>query len=861
MGQPVRCPEQVGVPLRVRALAVFLGVILALVGPSLASAQTATQPAPVARSAAPGKPAAAKNPDKLLVEANELLFDKDKNTVSAVGDAQLYYQGRVLEADKVTYDRNSKRVFAEGHAKLTDEKGDVTYGSRFDLTDNFRDGFIESVQSLETDKTRFTAPRVERTDGLVTTFENGTYTACEPCKDHPEKPPLWQVRAAKIIENSQEHTVYYEDAWLELAGIPVAYIPYFSVPDPTVTRQSGFMMPRFIRDTALGYGVGVGYFWNLAPNYDITFDPTFLTRQGFLADVEWRHRLDNGSYNIRATGIYEQDPSAFLPAPYGAGTRRFRGSLESQGTFFINENWTYGWDVTALSDKYYFDDYKVKAADLSTYYIRDVVSSVYLRGQSDRGFFDLSGYRIQDLTNYSLKDQDPWAVPVFDYHKMIDLPPDRTNGIGGELTFELNATSITRDAAEFQSTGAQTLDRAFSLYNVCETPTGARSYTPATCLLRGIGGNYSRATAQVSWQRKFIDPIGEVWTPFIFARLDGESTNLDTSRTFAFSNGLAYDSFSNSSQPAFFGGLSSETDAHAMPGVGLEYRYPFVSSTRFGTQVLEPIAQVIARPNEVTSKLQPNEDSQSLVFDDTTLFEWNKYSGYDRVEGGGRLNYGLQYVANFVNGGHANFVGGESVQLFGRNSFAVPDAANTGLESGLDKKYSDFVARETISPVSGITFTSKQQFDSVDFALKRLDVLATGVLGPLTATIDYGHYAAQPELGWLYEREGVLTNATYKFADHWKLTGNIILDMSRHLYDLPGEHTSRFLPAGFGVGFGYFDECTTVNVLFSSTTVDPVAATPKYHDETIMVELVLRTLGEARTSAGVSGLLGNQAQP
>ena len=91
-------------------------------------------------------------------------------------------------------------------------------------------------------------------------------------------------------------------------------------------------------------------------------------------------------------------------------------------------------------------------------------------------------------------------------------------------------------------------------------------------------------------------------------------------------------------------------------------------------------------------KLQPNEDAQSLVFDETNLFAWDKYSGYDRIEGGTRLNYGAQYTANFANGGHANIVGGESIQLAGQNSYTIADPANTGLESGLDKRYSNYVS-------------------------------------------------------------------------------------------------------------------------------------------------------------------------
>jgi LPS-assembly protein len=857
------CPPELCIGSRRLLTAAKAGLWAALLVFAVATpvfAQTSTSPAAPAAKAAP--PGAKKNPDKMIVEANELVFDKDKNTVSAVGDAQLYYQGRVLEADRVIYDRNAKRVYAEGHAKMTDERGDVTYGSKFDLTDNFADGFIDSVKTISVDKTRFTSPRVERSNGDTLVLEKGTYTACEPCQDHPEKPPLWQVRAARIIHNQQTHIVYYEDAWMEVAGVPIAYIPYFSAPDPTVNRLSGFLMPHYVNNTYVGNGIGVPYFFNLAPNYDITVDPTYFTKQGLFGDVEWRHRLGNGAYNIRATGIFQQDPAAFLAAPYGAGDRKFRGSLQTQGMFYINEKWKYGWDITALSDKFYYNDYKLLNTDLSNYYFQDVVSSVYLRGQGDRGFFDLSGYRFEGLTQYDFQQQQPIAAPVLDYNKMVDLPADRSNGIGGQLTFDVNVTNVTRSAALYQAIGAQTLDRAYSLYNVCETTAGAPAYTPGKCLLRGIAGDYARATAQVSWQRKFIDPLGEVWTPFIFARIDGEATQLNDGQTFTFVNGTITDSISNSSQPAFFQGRDSEADLSAMPGVGLEYRYPFASTSAFGRQVIEPIAQVIIRPNEYIPSVQPNEDAQSLIFDDTNLFEWNKYSGYDRVEGGGRLNYGLQYTADFNNGGHANFVGGESIQLYGNNSYAIADAANTGLESGLDQRYSNFVARETIDPLPSniLSFTSKQQFDDTTFGLTRFDAIANFNFRGLTTSLDYARYDAQPELGWIYNREGVIASAKYTFLDHWNVNGSIILDMSRHLYDLPGEHTPKFDATNYAVGFGYSDECTTVNVTYASSYSQPVALTPVTRDQTVLVQVVLRTLGEVRASTDVGGLLGSPTQ-
>ena len=239
-----------------------------------------------------GRPVAAatKPADKLVIDADELIYDKDKDTVTASGSVQLFYQGRILQADRVVYNRATKRVYAEGHAKMTDEHGDIIYGTRFELSENFRDGFIDSVQALTSDKTRFTSPRGERMNGDVTVLDKGSYTACEPCKDHPERPPFWQVRATKIIENQETHTVYYEGAQMLVWGFPVFYMPYFSSPDSTVNKQTGVLAPSFVSGSNLGYGIGIPYFINLAPNYDLTVIPylsveTGLPRGGRLASA------------------------------------------------------------------------------------------------------------------------------------------------------------------------------------------------------------------------------------------------------------------------------------------------------------------------------------------------------------------------------------------------------------------------------------------------------------------------------------------------------------------------------------------------------------------------------------------------
>lgn len=255
----LRSPRPLGTPRVIRAS--WAGARLrsmALVGLAMASVLTAasgTAPAAAATlNDSINKKSTSKNGPKeqALVQADELAYDKDNDRISARGHVQLYYQGRVLQADSVTYDRNADRVLAQGHAKLTEADGTVAYGDKFDLTGDFKSGFIDSLRADTADKTHMNARRVERAEGETTVFERGTYTACEPCKDDASKPPTWQVKAKRIIHKNDEQTIYYEDATLEMWGVPIAYIPWFSSPDPSVKRKSGVLSPKYTTSSPSG---------------------------------------------------------------------------------------------------------------------------------------------------------------------------------------------------------------------------------------------------------------------------------------------------------------------------------------------------------------------------------------------------------------------------------------------------------------------------------------------------------------------------------------------------------------------------------------------------------------------------------
>jgi LPS-assembly protein len=745
----------------------------------------------------------------MLVQATEIKYDYTNNTVAAVGNVQIYYGGATIEADQVIYDQKTKRLRAEGNVRLTEPDGKITYGQLIDLTDDYRDGFVDSLRLETADDTRFAAARADRAKGNYTVLQNGVYTACEPCKDNPKKPPLWQVQAARIIHDEGERMLYFEDARVEFFGVPLAYVPFMSAPDPTVKRKSGFLFPTISDTSQYGVGVQIPYFWALAPNYDLSFATTLTTKQGALVQGEWRQRLLDGAYSIRAAGIFQADPGYFA-ARDGATSPTadtFRGVIQTAGQFALTDKWVWGWTGTLLTDTQFLSDYGLHKFTNGFYdpfqggFASEAISQVYLTGAGDRSYFDIRSIYYYGFSEQDVQAQIPIIHPVLDYSNVLGQQV-----LGGEFSYKLNLTSLSRQQAEFQ---AVTQTAAGS--GVCGAPT-ADTAVPANCLLRGIPGDYSRFSAQADWRRTFVTDNGQMITPFF--QLRGDFASLDVDNQPGVSNYIA---------------TGQSELARAMPAAGVEYRYPFVDIQPWGTQTIEPIAQLILRPNETDIGKFPNEDAQSMVFDDSNLFQIDKYSGWDRVEGGSRVNAGIQYTAQVNGAGSLNALFGQSYQLFGQNSFAVGDTTNTGLDSGLDKTVSDYVGRVTYQPNQIYSFTARGRFDATTFAVERFEAESRANFDRWTLQFLYGDYAAQPLLGFLTRRQGVLGGASFKVTQNWIVLGSARYDIANDQFD-----QTR-------LGLGYVDDCfmLSLNWLtgYTYTTTTP------YRSNTFMLQLSLRTLG------------------
>jgi LPS-assembly protein len=754
------------------------------------------------------------NDGRMLVQAVEVDYDYNNSRVSAVGSVQMFYNGTSVEADKVIYDQKTKRLHAEGNIRMTDADGKITYANIMDLSDDYRDGFVDSLRVDTADATRMAATRADRSSGNYTVFENGVYTACAPCKDDPKKPPLWQVKGARIIHDQTDRMLYFENAQLEFFGVPMAYLPYFSTPDPTVKRKTGFLMPGITSNSTYGFGVETPFYWAIAPDYDATFNPRFTTRQGVLFQAEFRQRLLNGSYQIRAYGIDQLDPGAFAGQP---GDRQFRGGIDTKGQFALNDKWVWGWEGVLLSDYFFFSDYRLAQYKdpLGSFLTlpTEAISQLYLTGVGNRSFFDVR--TIYYLSYSGNQAQVPVIHPVLDYSNVINR-----NILGGEISYKTNFTSLSRETAAFDP--ITTLANTAGLCTTASADPLAR--LPSQCLLRGMPGTYTRLTAEAQWRRSFTDSAGEIWTPFASIRADAIDASI-------------------SNQPGVSNFLPvGDTQAlRVMPTVGLEYRYPFINVQPWGSTTIEPIAQIIIRPNEPYAGKIPNEDAQSLVFDASNLFSVDKFSGYDRVEGGGRANVGVQATTQFDRGGSVNVLFGQSYQLFGLNSFAVADATNTGLDSGLQNTRSDYVARVNYSPNRTYTFSVRSRMDEATLNINRFEAEGRAAFDRWSVSMMYGNYAAQPELGYLTRREGLLGSASLKVAANWVVTGAA-------RWDLEANKVNQYV-----VGAGYVDDCFVLAANYITSFNYSAGTTPPVLSHAFMLQIGLRTLANSAASASGTG--------
>lgn len=427
------------------------GFILLLIGAGSVSAQEKTDKAPVDFA------------------ADHVSHDETGEIVTATGNVELIQSGRILKADKIVYNLKSDAVVATGNVVLSETTGDTYFGNEVRLNDSMKRGFIQGLKGFMADGSRFTATDGDRVAGQYTALREATYTPCEPCKADPSKPPMWQLVADEVTHHEDEKRISYRDARFELFGVPVAYTPYFSHPDGSIKRKSGFLTPSFGLNTNLGAQYRQEYYWDIAPNKDATFGAMVMTEQAPVLTGEYRHRFEDAALKLSGSSTYSTRTDKIGGRNQDV-SEEVRGHMFGEALWDMSDTWRSGARMQVTSDEQYLNQYDLSSEDV-------LENEVYAERFEERDYAVIRALSFQDLRTSQRDVDQPKVVP--EVKASFVGKPNAT--LGGRWNADVSALGLYRN---------------------------------------GSGQDVARGTVQAGWERRFVTGIGLVTVADILSRAD-----------------------------------------------------------------------------------------------------------------------------------------------------------------------------------------------------------------------------------------------------------------------------------------------------------------------------------------------------
>lgn len=697
----------------------FVGLVALTVS---ASAQTSSFPAePGGIFGKPSKPDEAL---PLYLQGDELIYDTKGNRVIARGNVEIFYNKNVLTADEVIYDRSANTLTAVGNVELNEQNGNVIRAERYTLTDDFRDGFVQSLSVVARDDSRITAARGERREGNVTEFTDATFTAC---KSEDGVPPLWCIGARKVIHNTEAATITYQDAEFKLYGTTVAYLPYFQHPDPSVKRKSGFLMPSYGNSDELGFFTELPYYFALSPSFDFTFRPRYMTKQGVLWQGDWRQKIFNGEYSVSLAGIDQDADKLTSNDPDLDG---FRGSIKTRANFSLSSWWNYGWNATIETDDEFRRYYKLDSVLLT-----DRVNDVWLTGLSDRSYFSVKAYQFGGLLLNDTDESESLVHPVIDHHYVFRDPI-----LGGQLTWNANALSFSRnDSAAVQ----------------------------------GDDQKVNRVITEVKWRRRLTDTFGITYTPF--GELRGDLYQL--------ANYIDPDTGQVVDDQSFARGTASGGVTVTYPWIARTGGASHVIEP-IG-QIVAHNSNVRQRdlPNEDAKSLIFDDTN---LFETTKFSGYDRIETGVRANVGVQYSFQSSLGHARVLAGQSFHLSGRNAykdpSAFDHDG--DPSTSNQfyfSPRTGLETDRSDYILAAYLAPTDSFRLISQSRFDQENFSLRREDITAQMTVGPLFAQATYTYTAVTPELGVEVAQQDIIATAGLQLTDNWSILGTIRYDFDESM--------------------------------------------------------------------------------
>lgn len=664
-------------PRSLRVLAI--GLLTTLCTPVVAAPPPVKNFFPAKNNPKIGQSAPVNPRGQFLLRADEVTYDQEMDVITATGNVEVSQGDRVLLADTVSYNRRAGSVTASGNVTLMEPTGEVLFGDFMELNDELRDGFINNAKALLTDNSRLAAVAGQRTEGSREEFVKGVFSPCDLCKDDPSRPPLWQMKGVRMTRDEVDREITFHDATLEMYGVPVFYSPYFSMPDPTVKRRSGFLNPVAGEATGVGAWLGVPYYGVLSDSADLTVEPRVFTHEGPFLGAEYRQSFDNGKLRLAISGA---DGYVLKGGQINANEQRIRGNIAGEGRFDLDDNWRTGFDIARATDQTYLRRFHVTDTyrPFGHYDLPNLsTSDVYTEGFFGESYAQASAFAFQSLVIGSVAEQLPKVAPYGGYSY---VGPRGENG--GYVKVDTNMLSLTRQ-------------------QLPPLTNGQPRVSTASDRLATVSGYYLPYTSS----------RGDVW--MFSGTLEADGYYVE-------------DVFDPRTGKPYTG-----STGRVHPQAAAQWRYPMIKQSGTTSYLIEPIADVVVGPNGDNPSRIPNEDSQAFEFDETNLFSLRRYPGYDLVASGSRVDYGL-------NTGVYGEGGGSTTAFLGQSATAHPDPTFSPT-SGLHRNISDIVGKVAVSPRKFIDLSYRFRLDRASLKSNRDEFAVTTYMGKSNVTLSYLNFA------------------------------------------------------------------------------------------------------------------------
>ena len=374
--------------------------------------------------------------------ADRVFITPDRKLI-AEGNVEAFQGEMKLSAHRVEFDRETDTLTLQGPIRIDQDGSSTIFADFAELDKNLQSGLITGARLVFNQQLQLAALQMTRVQGRYSQLYKTSVTSCNVCDDG--SPPLWQIRARKITHDQQEGQLYFEEATLRVLDVPVFYIPGMRLPDPTLKRATGFLIPSVRTTSQLGTGVKVPYFFKLGDHKDLTLTP-YLSAKTTTLEFRYRQAFRRG--RIEFEGAYTEDD--LQPG-------ESRGYLFGEGSFDLENDFKLDFDIQMVSDDAYVSDYGLPDQDR----LRSEIS--LSRSKRDE-FLRTSLVHYKTLRDSENEDFIPSAIAFVDYERRY-FPSQ----IGGEVRLAFYAQAHQRDSN-----------------------------------LNVLGRDMSQASIDLSWQRRVI---------------------------------------------------------------------------------------------------------------------------------------------------------------------------------------------------------------------------------------------------------------------------------------------------------------------------------------------------------------------